>query len=394
MTVETELGLVVSARDWSERLHRFTVDHGGARVRARILRPEDAVAEDYDVLLVDDVTSFLSRRLVQQVQSQGRSVIGVFDPVANPAGQSFLEGLGVDGLLPAHATAEEFIRAASAYGTVERAARAVEFVEPGAGSVESGRGQLVVVASSSGGTGATEIAVGLANAFTTVKDRTLLVDADDVVPAIAQRLGLALHPNIRTSIDALLHQPDRVDKTFHSLRRAPIDVVAGISNTQDWIELRPGDVVSLATDETVRRSFVIANVSSRIEDLAFHGGAPRYGLARAMIAAADQLVVVAVPSPIGVARTLEWIAQVRALAPHRPVHIVFNKAPRSAFKLGELTQEITRTYAPFSLTVVPEDRRVSEAAWDGDLVKSGAFVKGIEQLAGALASLPAARAAS
>jgi MinD-like ATPase involved in chromosome partitioning or flagellar assembly len=178
------------------------------------------------------------------------------------------------------------------------------------------------------------------------------------------------------------------------LRRAPIDVVAGISNAQDWIELRPGDVVSLATDETMRRSFVIANVSSRIEDLAFHGGAPRYGLARAMITAADQLVVVAVPSPIGVARTLEWIAQVRALAPHRPVHIVFNKAPRSAFKLGELTQEITRTYAPFSLTVVPEDRRVSEAAWDGDLVKSGAFVKGIEQLAGALASLPAARAAS
>ncbi|MDH5421826.1 MAG: ParA family protein [Acidimicrobiia bacterium] len=392
--METELGLVVSARDWSERLHRFTVDHGGARVRARILRPEDAVAEDYDVLLVDDVTSFLNRRLVQQVQSQGRSVVGVFDAVTNPAGQAFLEDLGVDGILPSHATAEEFVRAVSSFGTVERVARAMEVVEPGTDSVESGRGQLVVVASSSGGTGATEIAVALAHAFTTVKDRALLMDADDVVPAIAQRLGLALHPNIRTSIDAFLNQPDRVDKTFHSLRRSPIDVVAGIPNTQDWIELRPGDVVSLATDETARRSFVVANVSSRIEDLAFHGGAPRYALARGMISAADQLVAVAVPSPIGVARTLEWIAQVRVLAPYRPVHVVFNKAPRSAFKLGELTQEITRTYAPFSLTVVPEDRRVAEAAWAGELVRGGSFVKGVEQLAGALASLPAARAAS
>lgn len=394
MTVEVELGLVVSARDWSERLHRFTVDHGGARVRARILRPEDAVAEDYDVLVVDDVTSFLSRRLVQRVQSQGRSVVGVFDAAINPAGKVFLEDLGVDGTIPAHATAEEFLRTVSAFGTIERAIRAVELVDPGYGSVEQARGQLVIVASSSGGTGATEVAVGLANALATVKDRTLLIDADDVVPSIAQRLGLALHPNIRTSIDAFLHQPDRIDRTFHSLRRAPVDVVAGISNIQDWIELRPGDVVSLATDETLRRTFVIANVSSRIEDLTFHGGAPRYGLARAMITAADQLVVVAAPSPIGVARTLEWIAQVRALAPHRPVHFVFNMAPRAAFKLGELTQEITRTYAPFSLTVVPEDRRVTDAAWNGALVKSGTFVKGIEQLAAALASVPVARAAS
>lgn len=392
--MEVELGLVVSARDWSERLHRFTVDHGGARVRARILRPEDAVGEDYDVLVVDDVTSFLSRRLVQQVQSQGRSVVGVFDAATNPAGKVFLEDLGVDGTIPAHATAEEFIRTVSAFGTIERAIRVVELVDPGYGSVEQARGQLVIVASSSGGTGATEVAVGLANALTTVKDRTLLIDADDVVPSIAQRLGLALHPNIRTSIDALLHQPDRIDRTLHSLRRAPVDVVAGISNIQDWIELRPGDVVSLATDETLRRPFVIANVSSRIEDLAFHGGAPRYGLARAMITAADQLVVVSAPSPIGVARTLEWIAQVRALAPHRAVHLVFNMAPRAAFKLGELTQEITRTYAPFSLTVVPEDRRVSDAAWNGDLVKSGTFVKGIEQLAVALASVSVARAAS
>lgn len=392
--METELGLVVSAREWSERLHRFTVDHGGARVRARVLRPEDAIAEDYDVLLIDDVTSFLSRRLVQQVQSQGRSVIGVFDAAANPAGKGFLEGLGVDGVLEARATAEEFVRAVSALGATERAARAVESVDVGDKSASPQRGQLIVVAASSGGTGATEIALGLANALTTVKDRTLLVDGDDVVPSVAQRLGLALHPNIRTSVDALLHQPDRLDRTFHTLRRAPIDVVAGVSNSQDWIELRAGDVVGLVTDETKRRSFVVANVSSRIEDLAFHGGAPRYGLARALIGAADQLVVVSAPSAIGVARTLEWIAQVRALAPHRPVHLVFNMAPRSSFKLGELTQELTRTYAPFSLTVVPEDRRVPEAAWDGDLVKNGLFVKGIQELASALVAIPASRAAS
>lgn len=383
--METELGIVVSARDWSERLHRFTVDHGGARVRTRVLRPEDAIAEDYDVLVVDDVTSFLSRRLVQQVQSQGRSVVGVWDEIENPGGKTFLEELGVDDLIEARTSAEDFIRTLSAFGTKQRAAKVIKEAEV-ANPVESDRGQLSVVASSAGGAGATETAVGLAIALTSVTDRALLIDADDVMPSIAQRLGLALHPNLRTSVDALLHQPDRLHRTFHALRRAAIDVVTGLSNPQDWIELRPGDVVSLALDERRRRSHVVANVSSRIEDLAFHGGAPRYGLARALIAAADQIVVVSAPSPVGVARTLEWIAQVRVIAPHRPVHLVLNKAPRSTYKRGELTQEITRTFAPTSITVVPADHRVDEAAWSGAMVSAGPFPKAMTALAGNLTS--------
>ena len=392
--METELGIVVSSRDWSERLHRFTVDHGGARVRARVLRPEDAIREDYDVLVIDDVTSFLSRRLVQQVQSQGRSVVGVWDAVSNPEGRAFLEGLGVDDTIDAGATTEEFIRTVSAFGTMQRAARVMESGDLSAEGIDTGGGQLLIVAASSGGAGATEVSIGLASVLTDIKNRTLLIDADDVMPSVAQRLGLPLHPNLRTSVDALLHQPDRLQKSFHSLRRCPTDVATGLSNTHDWIELRAGDVVGLATEEARRRSFVVANISSRIEDLAYQGGAPRYGLARAMIAAADQLVLVSAPSPIGVARTLEWIAQVRALAPHRPIHLVFNKAPKSTFKLGELVEEVTRTYTPFSLTIIPDDRRVPEAAWDGEVIKSGAFVKGIEEVAASLAPSSAARAAS
>ena len=108
--METELGVVVSSRDWAERLHRFTTDHGGARVRARVMRPEDALAEEYDVLFVDDITSFLNQRLVQQVQSSGRKVIGVFDEATGPEGYRRLSDLGVDEIIDASASPDEFLR--------------------------------------------------------------------------------------------------------------------------------------------------------------------------------------------------------------------------------------------------------------------------------------------
>lgn len=381
--METELGIVVSARDWAERLNRFTVDHGGARVRTRIMRPEDAVAEDYDVLVVDDVTSFLNRRLIQQVQGQGRFVVGVWDAANNPAGRTYLESLGVDDAIQADASAEEFIRVTSAFGTAQRVAEVIS-TEPDAPMAASDRGQMIVVGASSGGAGSTEASVAIAAALSTAAHRALLIDGDDVVPSIAQRLGLALHPNLRTSVDALLHQPDRLDRTFQTLRKLPFDTVPGVSNPQDWIELRPGDVVALAQDELHRRRHVVVNISSRIEDLSYHGGAPRYELGRQLMAAADQLVLVSQPTPVGVARALEWVAQARAIAPHRPIHMVLNRSPKSTYKAGELSREITRSYAPFSLVFVPEDKRLAESAWEGEVAKSGPFAKAIGQVVEAL----------
>ncbi len=68
----------------ADRVHRFLSDHGGARVRAQVLTPEDALAEDYQVLIIDDICSFLTPRLVAEVQRQGRLVLGVFDPSDPP----------------------------------------------------------------------------------------------------------------------------------------------------------------------------------------------------------------------------------------------------------------------------------------------------------------------
>ncbi|HSL25070.1 MAG TPA: hypothetical protein VLA54_02225, partial [Acidimicrobiia bacterium] len=87
---EIEIALAVSAREWPDRIHRFLADHGGARVRAQILTPEDALAESYAILVIDDVSSFLTPRLVADLQLRRRLVLGVFDPADGPDGKERL----------------------------------------------------------------------------------------------------------------------------------------------------------------------------------------------------------------------------------------------------------------------------------------------------------------
>ncbi|MDH3303135.1 MAG: ParA family protein [Acidimicrobiia bacterium] len=393
MSVETELGIVVSARPWAEKLHRFTVDHGGARVRTRVLRPEDAVEQAYDVLLIDDITSFLNRRLVQQVHGAGRRIVGVYDGQDNPEGKRFLAELGVDEVIDAGASPDEFVRVISGLQPVRTVSGDDPRPdEPVAAADGSRDGVMIAVGAASGGVGATEVALGLASTISGGVRRALVIDADDVLPSVAQRLGLALHPNVRTSVDAFLHQPDVLPATIQSLRKRPIDVIGGLSNPKDWIELRPADVVALARDLSVGRPAAIVNVSSRAEDLAFYGGPGRYGLSRALLAAADEVVLVAAPTPIGVARLLDSVADLRADRPHHSVHVLINRAPRSAFKQGELIQEISRTFTPASLVFVPDDPRVAEAAWAGEIVTNGPFAKAMSELAAGLAPLAASRA--
>lgn len=380
---EVELAVVVSPREWAERLHRFTMDYGGARVRTRILSPDDALAEEYQVLVIDDVTSFLNRRLVQQLQLQGRRVLGVFDGADGDDGQRRLQDLGVDATIDAGLSAEDFLREIDAMGVAgptpvgaETSTTATEAPDPFA------RASLVAVGSAGGGCGATEVALALAQAASSVA-RPVLIDLDNARPSIAQRLGLDLHPNLRSTVDALLHTPNRLESTMHSLRNG-VTVISGLSNPADWIELRDGDVVELMREMTERSSVVIGNISGMIEDLAYYGGPGRFGLARETIRVADALVVVTVPTPIGVARLLDWIATARLVAPTTPVFVFFNRSNRSSYEQGELIREVQRTYSPAAITFLPADKRVHDAAWSGEFVSGGAFYKGVSASAPAI----------
>lgn len=376
-----EIAIVVSPRDWAESLHRFVADHGGARVRARVLDSREALDERYQVLVAEDLTSFLTPRLVTELHRSGRRLLGVFDPT-EPWGQERLRELGADDTVATTTDPEAILRAVTALciGSVtdlDAELAALNGSIPAPPDEEPGdEAPLIVVGGPAGGPGATEIAIALASELATT-GATVLVDADDVAPSMAQRLGLPLHPNLRTAIDIVQHVSGEIDEVLVDV--GGTKVLPGLSASADAVDLRPAEVVDVLTELARRSSHVVANVGHRLEE-----SAGRYGIARSVVAAADQVVAVAHPSPVGLARLLEWVADVRALT-RAPIHVAFNRVPRGRFKQAELEEELRRTYAPPTVVFVPQDRRVEEAAWAGELVRSRPFMRAVRELTSAVA---------
>jgi MinD-like ATPase involved in chromosome partitioning or flagellar assembly len=243
------------------------------------------------------------------------------------------------------------------------------------------QGRLCAVGGPPGGCGASEVAVELARAGRRRGDTSLLVDADEVAPSLAQRLGLPPIPNIRTAIDALFHGAGRLHEALLPVAGGGFELLAGLANPADWPQVRPQEVAEVVAELRSLREHVIVNVGAHAEDLPRLGGADRYGVTREVLGAADVVVGVGVATPVGVARLISWIAEVVVLAPARPVHLVVNKVPASRFVRSEVEAEILRNYTPASLHLLPLDAAVEKAAWRGELVAHGPFTRAVEGLA-------------
>jgi MinD-like ATPase involved in chromosome partitioning or flagellar assembly len=397
---EPSVALAHSTRGWAQELHFFLMDHGGAIVRGYVMSSDDVVAESYDVLIVDDVTSFLSYRLVSALRGRGVRVIGVYDESdARGAGKQRLLEIGVDEALPASTTPSEFVqvitRLAGPFveddpelaGLLGDLGARTAPPRPSGGDADEApgggprRGRVVAVAAAAGGAGATEIAIGIAGAVRDHGLSAVLCDTDDQAPAIAQRLGLGLHPNIRTAVDAVHHGTTALESTLARSTDLGIEVLCGLPNPRDWYELRAVEVAEVLAELASVRPLIVANVGPRIDDLPNLGGPARFGVTRAVVGMADVVVLVGVASPLGVRRIIDWLADARSLIASTPLQLVINQYPGGAFAIGEIEVELRRTVTPQSLTIIPSDPRVSRAGWDGVPVPRGKFSKAVAGLA-------------
>jgi MinD-like ATPase involved in chromosome partitioning or flagellar assembly len=392
---EPELAVVFSPREWADRLVRYVTDHGGGRIRLRVVEGRVALEELFDVLVAEDITSFLSPRLVRELEERGTVVLGVYDP-AEPTGRQRLVDMGVDDVVPCDAESEEFVRRITMLAALKEAAPVRELrpepasngrlthspVEPAQEpAAEGGHRSVVAVGGPPGGCGATEIAIELARAARAGGGTVVLVDADDRAPAVAQRLGLPLTPNIRTAAEVLFHEPGRLADVLSPVRLGGFEVLPGLGHPRDWAQLRAPEAADVVAELATAADHVVVNVGPSLEDLTEVGGPERHGLTRAVLRNADVVVAVAAPTPVGIARLLDWLADLRELAPRKAAHVVVNKAPYGDFARSEIAGEIRRTYTPASLHFVPADPRVETAAWRGEMVKPGPFTKGVAHLA-------------
>lgn len=376
---ETELALALSARSWSDDLHRFLADHGGARVRVTAMGPEDLFGEAFDVLLIDDICSFLTPRLVELIKASGREVVGVYDPTEFADGKDRLLECGVADVVEAGAHPDEFLRVIARVAETVATTQLSESIPetPIPEVPERRRQSILAVGGPAGGTGTTEVAIGIATRLGEAGRRVVLVDGDETDPSVAQRLGLPIHPNIRTAIDVLGHRTGPVSGVIHRIEQ--IAVLPGLPNVSDWPEVRPGQVADLANELASLFDHVVFNVGSHIEPLGFGAATERHGISRRLIQEADRVIAVGIPTPVGVSRLLGWLADADRLTGGVPIDVLINRSPRDQFRRGELVEEITRTYQPASFGFIPHDENVERAAWDGTLVGRGRFRKSLDR---------------
>ena len=233
-----------------------------------------------------------------------------------------------------------------------------------------------------GGAGRTEIAIELAWCLAGRGTATVLVDADDVSPAVAPRLGLPIEPNLRTAVDSVEYGLGSLENTLHIVDRRGPRVLTGLPHVASWSQIRPGEVLDVVRALGAGDARVVVDVAASLEDLSV-GGRGRFGIARALVEAAGALVGVGAGTPVGIVRLLGWAADAHSLGA-TAVHLVVNRAPSDTFRRSEIGAEVERTFPAASLTFVPHDRRAERAVWDGARAAPGPFTKAIAELAVAI----------
>jgi MinD-like ATPase involved in chromosome partitioning or flagellar assembly len=353
-----EIGLAASARDWSDRLHRFLLDHGGGTISGRIMTTEQAISSSFEVLFIDDICSFLNSRLVIDLRSAGKVVVGVFESADGSDAKRRLLEAGISDVIEAEATPEEFLRLATSTAAYTTPA------EPASSDVHWQSLRIGVIGPP-GGVGVTEIAVGLALELSQ-RHRTVLVDFNLNWPGIGQRLGIPVHPNLRTAIDLVLHDPERLASAMHTLGR--LSLVCGVANPGAAV-VATADLVGLLSGLTSSHSHVVMDLGH------FPDIEPE------LLRGLDALLLVGTGDPAGVTRLIRCLELVAELTvPACEVGLVVNRIDKASRKRDEISALVHESAPGVPLVLITEDRRLRRSAWDGSPTTAGTFNRAIRRL--------------
>jgi hypothetical protein len=242
----------------------------------------------------------------------------------------------------------------------------------------------VVAVGGPSGSGARELAVGLAAHWARTGHATLLVDANETTPGIARRLGLGLYPHLLTAIDRCRAEGMAgVEAALaDQVTPLPFDVIVGLATPRDWDRLVPHDLDTLLATCAAGWERVVVATGPLIEDL--HRWGDRFAASRRALATAHVVVGACEPTPRGVLRYLDWISDASQLA--GDVVTVLNKVPAPKRVASEAAQQLVDVGGALVDDVIelPFDRAVAAAEWDGGLVTRGRFRKALPGVAEAV----------
>lgn len=249
--------------------------------------------------------------------------------------------------------------------------------EPAPGVGEPGR--VIAVWGPAGAPGRTTVAVGLAAELADRGRPTVLVDADPYGGSVAQQLAIldeasGLLSAARASAAGGPGTGLGGGIGAYSRRVGErLAVVTGLPRPDRWIEVRARAVEELLAAARSHGTVVVDTGFSLEED---PGGDPtgeivsrpaRNQLTLSALAAADDLVVVGLPDPVGLARLARALVELREVLEGRRqevrVHVVVNRMRAS---LGWSEKEVAGMVAGFAqgagLRFLPDDREGVDAA--------------------------------
>ncbi len=376
------VGVVLSTREWWQRLHAHATDHS-ADVEVVVVRDERAVVEsNLQVVCTDDTVVWFNRALVSRAEAAGITVVGV-RAARDQSSDVALQTLGL-----AHRVSDS-VPPAAMLDLLARLRPRDPFDEIVAHLDEGGAGPAgaVTVVGGPPGAGQREVAIGLAAELAEVMS-VLLVDCNEASPGVARRLGLELQPHLLDAVDLATGGGD-IDSALARpaaqmpASNLPFDVVAGLPAPSEWQRCSSVMVDALVDVARQRWAHTVITTSPIVEDL--RRWIDRYGLSRHLLATAERVVGVCEATPRGVLRYVDWLADSQ---PPAQVLTVVNKVPGLRYSPGEITDQL-RSLCGERVNVVasaPYDRRVVAAEWDATLPASGPFTRALQPVVAAITS--------
>lgn len=258
------------------------------------------------------------------------------------------------------ATIAEAIRLAAADGgaTIDPPPAREITSDPGVvADLTAGRGVTVAVWGPAGAPGRTTIALGLASELAVRGSDPLLIDADPWGGVVAQRLAVLDEVSGLLAAGRVLARGAAEGEVRTAIRRVNgLRVLTGLPRADRWQEASPDILGAVLASEPSHA--VIDTGFSLEEDLAaeLSGRPGRNALTHAALAAADVVLVVGTPDPVGVARLARALDEAREVTAGQPVHVVLNRwRPRLGIDEAEVRRLLSGFADVAAFHVVPDD---------------------------------------
>lgn len=382
------LGISATKAPWSAALRSYVRDHTlGISVEVVMDRSGlQRSASRLDVVVIDDIMRLFSRSDIAGARSRGAHVIGLYDP-GSGMGREYLAELGADQLFPASTAAAELVQAVVRVGPRRVQgpwAAPAEGRPPAAAGLSQPQrhGQLCVWAKASGGAGLSEAVVAAAEVLA-LRQKVLLVEAEEVAPVLVSRLvrsgETGLSWAMSRAAQGLRALPEALSgaRGDGSLPLGHFDVVCATSGPAQPV--KPGHLLRLVEEALLSYDHVLVEAG-----WAF-ASPVRDGLASsgALLARAERVVVMGAPDPEGAEKLVEWKAAALVHGVSAPCWAVFGRAANGRYERGHLASlvESNTGRLPFAgICFLPEDPIVARARWNAEMVWKGPWRKAVSSL--------------